>query len=117
MGTWTSLVAQTVKNLPCSAGDLGSIPGLGGSPGKGNGNPLQYSCLENSMDGDHDGWECKKSDMTEQLTLSLSQIRGCGTAGILYSYILRNVTWYRPYGKVFLIKLNIPLSEDLVIPL
>ena len=72
MGTWTSLVAQTVKNLPCSAGDLGSIPGLGGSPGKGNGNPLQYSCLENSMDGDHDGWECKKLDMTEQLTLSLS---------------------------------------------
>ena len=34
----------------CNAGDLGSIPGLGRSPGKGNGNPLQYSCLENSMD-------------------------------------------------------------------
>ena len=50
MGTWTSLVAQTVKNLPCSAGDLGSIPGLGGSPGKGNGNLTQYSCLENPMD-------------------------------------------------------------------
>ena len=33
------------------AGDLGSIPGLGRSPGEGNGNPLQYSCLENSMDG------------------------------------------------------------------
>ena len=33
-----------------NAGDLGSIPGLGRSPGKGNGNPLQYSCLENSMD-------------------------------------------------------------------
>ena len=32
-----------------NAGDLGSIPGLG-SPGEGNGNPLQYSCLENSMD-------------------------------------------------------------------
>ena len=35
----------------CSAGDLGSIPGLGRSPGEGNGNPLQYSCLENPMDG------------------------------------------------------------------
>ena len=35
----------------CSAGDPGSIPGLGRSPGEGNGNPLQYSCLENSMDG------------------------------------------------------------------
>ena len=34
-----------------SAGDLGSIPGLGRSPGEGNGNPLQYSCLENPMDG------------------------------------------------------------------
>ena len=33
------------------AGDPGSIPGLGGSPGEGNGNPLQYSCLENPMDG------------------------------------------------------------------
>ena len=34
-----------------SVGDLGSIPGLGRSPGEGNGNPLQYSCLENPMDG------------------------------------------------------------------
>ena len=34
-----------------NAGDLGSIPGLGRSPGEGNGNPLQYSCLENSIDG------------------------------------------------------------------
>ena len=42
--------AQTVKNLPASAGDLGSIPGPGRSPGEGNGNPLQYSCLENSID-------------------------------------------------------------------
>ena len=33
-------------------GDLGSIPGLGRSPGDGNGNPLQYSCLENPMDGE-----------------------------------------------------------------
>ena len=34
-----------------NAGDLGSIPGLGRSPGAGNGNPLQYPCLENPMDG------------------------------------------------------------------
>ena len=38
-----------VKNLPANAGDLGSIPGLGRSPGQGNDNPLQYSCLENPM--------------------------------------------------------------------
>ena len=42
---WTSLVAQTVKR------DLGSIPGSGRSPGEGNGSPLQYSCLENPIDG------------------------------------------------------------------
>ena len=35
----------------CTVGDMGSIPGLGRSPGEGNGNPLQYSCLENPMDG------------------------------------------------------------------
>ena len=39
------------KGSACNAGDLGSIPGLGRSPGEGNGNPLQYSCLENPMDG------------------------------------------------------------------
>ena len=39
-----------VKNLPANAGDAGSTPGSGRSPGKGNGNPLQCSCLENSMD-------------------------------------------------------------------
>ena len=38
------------KESACSVGDLGSIPGLGRSPGGGNGNPLQYSCLENSTD-------------------------------------------------------------------
>ena len=38
------------KESACSAGDLGSIPESGRSPGEGNGYPLQYSCLENSMD-------------------------------------------------------------------
>ena len=40
-----------VKESACSAGDLGLIPGLGKSPGEGNGNPLQYSYLENPVDG------------------------------------------------------------------
>ena len=39
-----------VKSLPANAGDVHLIPGSGRSPGEGNGNPLQYSCLENSMD-------------------------------------------------------------------
>ena len=41
---------SVVKNPPADARDVGSIPGLGGSPGEGNGNPLQYSCLGNTMD-------------------------------------------------------------------
>ena len=40
-----------VKASACNVGDLGSIPGSGRSPGEGNGNPLQYSCPENPMDG------------------------------------------------------------------
>ena len=41
-----------VKVPSCNVGDPGSIPGSGRSPGEGNGNPLQYSCLENPMDGE-----------------------------------------------------------------
>ena len=49
----SSQVVLVVKNLLANAGDIrdmGSIPGLGRSPGEGHGNPLQYSCLENPMD-------------------------------------------------------------------
>ena len=49
----TPQVVLVVKKLPASAGDIrdeGSIPGLGGSPGEGNGNPLQYSCLGNPIE-------------------------------------------------------------------
>ena len=41
---------SVVKNLPANEGDMGSIPGLGRSPGGGNSNPFQYSCLGNPMD-------------------------------------------------------------------
>ena len=46
----TSLVVQDGKESACNAADLGLIPKLGRSPGEGNGNPLQYSYLENPMD-------------------------------------------------------------------
>ena len=52
---WASQVVLVVKNLPANAGDLGSIPGSGKSPGGGHGKPLEYSCLENLMDGDSSG--------------------------------------------------------------
>ena len=45
-----SIVAEMVKASVCNVGDPGSIPGLGRAPGEGNGNPLQYSCLENPTD-------------------------------------------------------------------
>ena len=60
------------KESTCNAGDLGSIPGLGRSPGEGYRNPLKYSCLENSMD--RGAWQgtvhgVTESDTTDQLTL------------------------------------------------
>ena len=48
---YRTLGGSEVKASACNEGDLGSIPGSGRSPGEGNGNPLQYSCLENHMDG------------------------------------------------------------------
>ena len=76
------------KESACHAGDLGSIPGLGRSPGGGHGNPLQYSFLENphiqrSLVG-YSPWGCKELDMTEQLHflfLSLENARKEERAG------------------------------------
>ena len=57
------------KESACNAGDLGSIPGLGRSPGEGNSYPLQYSGLENSMDCMYSPWGLKELDTTERLSL------------------------------------------------
>ena len=70
-----------VKNPPANVGnpgDAGSIPGWGRSPGVGNGNPLQYSCLENPTEkpegaGGYSPWACKELDTTEQLSTHSSQ--------------------------------------------
>ena len=64
-----SQVALVVKNLPVNAGDTGSIPGSGRSPGGGHGNPFQYSCLENlhgqrSLEA-YSPWCHQESGMTE----------------------------------------------------
>ena len=57
------------KESSCNARDPDSIPGSGKFPGDGNGNPLQYSCLENPMDKEALFWArgCKEADTTEQL--------------------------------------------------
>ena len=68
MGFPFPIWALVVKNPPANAGDIrdtGSIPGLGRSPGGGDGNPLQYSCLENPMDRD---WWAIVSRVTESQT-------------------------------------------------
>ena len=63
------------KESACNAGDLGSIPEWGRSPGEGPGNPLQYSCLESprgqSSLVDYSLWGCKELDMTESLSTNI----------------------------------------------
>ena len=65
-----SQVVLMVKNPPANAGAVGLIPMSGISPGEGNGNPFQYSCLENAKRSlvDYSPWDHKELDMTEQLS-------------------------------------------------
>ena len=64
--TYDLMGGSDSKESACSAGDPGSIPVSGTSPGEGNGNPLQYSCLENSMDrGD---WQATVQGVTKSQT-------------------------------------------------
>ena len=69
--TWDFPGGSDGKASVYNAGDPGSIPGLGRSPGEGNGNPLQHYCLENPMDKrslvDYSPWDRKESDTTERL--------------------------------------------------
>ena len=75
--TWILIICFPVgsdgKESACSAGDLGTSPGLGKSPGEGNGHPLQYPCLEHPMDrgawrATYRPWVLKESDTTEWLS-------------------------------------------------
>ena len=73
---WTHILfsgGSGSQESACNAGGTGSIPGLGRSPGEGNGNPLQRSCLTHPMDWGawlgYSPWGCKESDTTERLTL------------------------------------------------
>ena len=85
--------SQVVKNWPASAGDardMGSVPGSGRSPGVGNGNPLQYSCLENSMD--RRAWGARVHGVSKSRTgLSSSTL---SVSSILFSPVLCKC-WHR----------------------
>ena len=75
---WGFPCSSVGKGSACSGGDPSSIPGLGISPGEGNGNPLQYPCLQNSMDRGYSPWSWKESGMTEWQTLLI------GSSGIIW---------------------------------
>ena len=64
--TWGFPGGSGVKNPPVNAGDMSLIPGLGRSPGGGNGNPLKYSWLENSMD--RGAWRATVQGVTKSQT-------------------------------------------------
>ena len=57
-----------VKNPPVNAGDVGSVPGLGRSPGEGNGHSFQYSCLGNSMD--RGAWQSTVHGVAKELNMT-----------------------------------------------
>ena len=63
---WCSSGGSDGEESSCNAGDLGLIPGSGRSPGEGNGNPLQYSCLENPVD--KEAWWATVHGVTKSLT-------------------------------------------------
>ena len=71
---WSFPHGSDSKESAYNMGDPGLIPGTGRSPGEGNGNPLQYSCLENPMEGEawraiYSPWGYRESDMTSHDTL------------------------------------------------
>ena len=74
-----------VKASACNAGDLGSIPESGISPGEGDGNPLQYSCVENPMDGG--AWWATIHGVAKSRTrlsnFTFFHFLGCGGGGML----------------------------------
>ena len=65
---WGFLGDSVVKNLPANAGDVGSTPGSGISPGEGNGNPFQYPCLGNPMD--RGAWQATVYGITRELDMT-----------------------------------------------
>ena len=93
LGTlWAFQVAPVVKNLPANKRVAGSILGLGGSPGVGNGNLLQYSCLENSMD--KGSWQATVHRVTESNTTQWLSMKVPYTKSKLLLYFLLCILGY-----------------------
>ena len=84
------------KESAGSAGDLGSIPGSGRSPGEGNGYPFQYSGLENSMDRGYSPWGRKELDTTERLTYfcDMIYIKHLAQCFVLSRFLINSISCY-----------------------
>ena len=114
------------KGSACNAGDTGdpgSISGLGRSPGESNGYPLQYSCLENSMEKSLVGysqWGLKESDTTEWLTqficpkssILLEKVHFCFVSVVLFCFLISHAiaTSNRDGSTLYLISYQLPLN-------
>ena len=86
------------KEFVSNAGDLGSVPGLGRSPGEGNGNTLQNSCLENPMDRGTWGVTVHGDAKSQTwITLSLSTVKLLFFSLFPYYTLWKKVTTYKPY--------------------
>ena len=110
---------SVVKNLPTNAGDMSSIPGSGRSSGEGNGNPLQYSCLENSTDSR--AWWATVRGVTKSgtrlrnqatTTLLLIESSSFYAHNLSSTHVLLNLhCLYHSLGWTFLALLNFWLSN------
>ena len=93
--------SSVVKNPPANAGDSGSVSGLGRSSGEGNGNPLQYSCLENPMD--RGAWWATESYLTEGLSMHAvdfmaeQKIRKRRKSRRTFNFFLQCIHWRNLY--------------------
>ena len=87
------------KESACSAGDLGLIPGLGRSPGEGNGYPLQYSCLENPMGGGVHGVAKCRTRLSNLHTLYVRAFICGGEQGGVKARLLCRHTSFSPFPQ------------------
>ena len=96
----------------CNVGDPGLIPGSGRSPGEGNGNPLQHSCLENPTDGRsliaYSPWGRKESDVIDFTSLH-NHVRTSPVAQMVKSLPAMRKTWVRSLGR------EDPLEKEMAI--
>ena len=93
--------ASDGKECACNVGDLGSIPGSGRSPREGNGYPLQYFCLENTMDRGAWGLQSMGSQRVRHnlaLTLSLRHVKGRERSGQAEGWMRAKPQWRKRHG-------------------